>query len=222
MDISRESGVPTGRIYDVLRNLAHKGLVTREGSYYRIIPPKQAYAEIAYKELLQAKKRASTIMSLAKIVEGLTTHHGEEWLRYIYGVEESIAAAMQVLSDCHRGPVYFTVYTAARKLSDMWPILEDLIRMLPSNTRILVSPGLNPSKEQISALKSIGVEIREHECVIFDSMAACDTVLLGLPSKAFTVVTAYIKQRDFASAVIERLSDQWEKARVPSWYVQPG
>ena len=214
--------MPTGRIYDVLRNLAYKGLVTKEGSYYRVLPPKQAYAEIAYRELLRAKKRASTIMSLAKTIEDLAPRYSEEWLRYIYGVEESIAAAMQVLANCQEGPVYFTVYTAGRKLAEMWPLLEDLIHMLPSNTRILVSPGLKPMKEQIHTLKNAGVEVREHECVIFDSMTACGTVLLGLPSKAFTVVTAYIKQRDFASAVVERLNDQWGKARIPSWYVQPG
>ena len=214
--------MPTGRIYDVLRNLAYKGLITKEGNYYRVLPPKQAYAEIAYRELLRAKKRASTIMSLAKAIEDLTPPYSEEWLRYIYGVEESIAAAMQVLAKCQEGPVYFTVYTAGRKLAEMWPMLEDLIHALPSNTRILVSPGLKPTSEQIHSLKSAGVEVREHECVIFDSMTACGTVLLGLPSKAFTVVTAYIKQRDFASAVVERLNDQWGKARIPSWYVQPG
>ena len=69
--------MPTGRIYDVLRNLAYKGLVTREGSYYRVLPPKQAYAEIAYRELLQAKKRASTIMSLAKTIEDLAPRYSE-------------------------------------------------------------------------------------------------------------------------------------------------
>ncbi len=219
MDISRDSGVPTGRIYDVLRNLAYKGLVTREGNYYRVLPPKQAYAEMAYRELMRAKKKASTIMSLAELIEDLAPRTSDEWLRYIFGVEESLAAAMQVLSNCKEGPVYFTVYAAARKLPEMWPLLEDLTHMLPPSTRILVSPGLKPTEEQINALRNAGVEVREHECVIFDSMAACDTVLLGLPSKAFTVVTAYIKQRDFASAVIERLNDQWERARIPSWYV---
>jgi sugar-specific transcriptional regulator TrmB len=218
IEVARASGVPTGRIYDVLKTLYFNGLVVKENSQYRAVPPLEAAEEVARRIILEAETRAQSIRELGARLEGLIeSGSSEENLRYLYGVEQSVAAAINAASRCTSSPTYFTVYKAGEKLDELWPLLASLLSRL-RNPRILVVPDLKPKKMHVEALHKVGAEVREHECVIYDSMAACDTVLLGLPSKVYGVVTAYIKQPEFAQATIERLGEIWNRARIPEWY----
>ena len=220
VEISRASGVPTGRIYDVLRNLAYKGLITKTHNGYKPLPPREALDKLAVELLLKAEQTADMIRDLGTELEKiLGEKENREEIRYVYGIDKSVLEAVKTIEKCNTGIIYFTVYKALEKIEEIWPLLQTIISKTNKNIRIIVAPGLKPQRKHVELLVANNIEVREHECILYDSLVACDTVLIGLPSKAHEVVTAYIKQEEFSKGIREKLEEQWLQAKIPPWYM---
>ncbi len=96
LKISTVSGVPRGRIYDVLKSLELKGLVYRSGEAYKAVRPKESFSQIAYQVLLKANTRHMEIMELAENLENMygSKQHSGDQVRIIHGLVESLSLAL--------------------------------------------------------------------------------------------------------------------------------
>lgn len=212
IEIASISGVPRGRVYDVLRSLEAKGLINRQGHEYAAVHPRRALSRVSQRILLEA---FDTIRKLEELAETLEEKYNEttidEEIRLIHGLRESLATALSSVANC-KETIYFTAFKSAEKSIELWNLLRPLIDRLSPNVRILIPPTVTPPREITQALKEKGVEIRRHSTVMIDSMVSCDTVIIGLPSVAFDVISVYIRHREFADSLWKRLNDFWNEA----------
>jgi len=212
LTIATESGVPTGRIYDVLRMLELKGLVTRQGSEYVLADPRKSLARLAEEALVKARARAREIMGLAEELEELAPSTSEEEVRILYGIDKSVSAAIAAMAGCSEPP-YFTVYKAVEKLAEYWPLISALIERLPQGTRILVHRIPSEALDALDQVSEQGALVAVHPGVMMDVMVACDTVVIGVPSRAHGAVSILVVNRVFAQGLRERLEEMWREAQ---------
>jgi len=211
MEIARESGVPAGRIYDVLGTLEAKGLVTRQEGLYILADPKRSLSRIAEEVLVRARVRAQEIQGLAEALSELAPAASEEEVRILYGLDKSVSAAVAAMERC-RDPPFFTVYKAVDKLSEYWPLISALIERLPQGTRILVHRLPSEALEALDQVTGQGAQVAVHPGVFMDVMVACDTVVIGVPSRAHGAVSILVGNRIFAQGLRERLEEMWREA----------
>ena len=212
--IAKESGIPTGRVYDVLRMLELKGLVARQGSEYVIVDPVKSLSRKAQEVMIRAHEQSREIQKLAHSLASIVPQAATEEVRVLYGVEKSISAATAALDTC-RDPPYFTVYKAIEKLGEYWPALSLLIDRLQPGTRILVHSLPPDALDALDQLLEKGVEVARHPGVIMDMMVACDTVLIGVPSSSHGAVSILVVNRIFAEGLRRRLDELWVEAESP-------
>jgi len=207
-DIARESNIPHQRIYDVLRRLVDRGLLTRVGDEYLAVSPAEAMARIAQRMLVEAGKRAREIESLGSYLEGLARETPDEYIVTLAGVEESIAAALSVLERCGEPPM-FMVYKAAERLRDLYPHLRPLMgKAMARGATVLVYEAINVPREVVEEFERGGGRIVKAREAIVDLMVACDTVIIGVPSARINgVVSVVIKNSRFAQGIKERLRE---------------
>ncbi|MCE4609180.1 MAG: hypothetical protein F7C36_02215 [Desulfurococcales archaeon] len=209
--ISTVSGVPRGRIYDVLKSLELKGLVYRSEEAYQAVRPKEALSQIAYQVLLEANTRHMEIIELAESLEntyGSRQHSGDQ-VRIIHGLVESLSLALTLIKMCNNN-VIFTVNKAIEKLEDVGDYINLLIEVLPEDTLIVVSSDKHPPREYVEKLLSKNIRLYSSPIAFFDMMIACDNVLIGLPSSTHTAVTVYVRHNDFAESLTKRILEHIE------------
>ena len=209
--ISTVSGVPRGRIYDVLKSLELKGLVYRSGEDYHAVRPKEALSQIAYQVILEANTRHTEIMELANSLEntyGSRQHSGDQ-VRIIHGLVESLSLALTLLKTC-KNNVIFSVSKAIEKIVDVGDYIDLLIEALPQDTLIVVSSDKHPPREYVEKLLSKNIRLYSSPIAFLDMMIACDNVLIGLPSSTHTAVTIYVKHKDFAESLTKRILEHIE------------
>ena len=212
VELAEFSGIPRGRIYDVLRSLEAKGLVNRRDHFYEAVNPRRALARIGQRKLVEALDAMRRIEELAEELENSYKTGGmREEVRLIYGLKESLAAALSSITQC-RGPVYFVAFKASEKSLEYWDLLSPLIDRLPSNVRVLVPSTQRPPRQALEALLEKGIEVRSSPAAVLDMMAACDTVIIGLPSLHHDVVSVFIRHPAFASGLASRLEEMWRNA----------
>jgi sugar-specific transcriptional regulator TrmB len=205
IEAAREAGIPVQRVYDVLRRLEEKGLVVSDAEgAYRAADPERAFGSYASKLVLEALRRSEEVRRLAEEVKAFAKSAGREYVLLVRGVEDSIAHAIEALRGCGEKPV-FMAYKALEKLGELWPLLEKLLESLPGGATVLVPRGVRIPREYLESAGRYGVEVVESEAVIMDLMVACDTVIIGLPSRGHNVVSVVVRSPEFARALRERL-----------------
>lgn len=213
LEIAGISGVPRGRVYDVLRSLEAKGLVNRRDHEYGAVHPRRALSRAGQRILLDA---FDTIRRLEELAEALEDKYHEtgvdEEIKLIHGLKESLATALASVANC-KNIIYFTAFKSAEKSSELWELLSPLVRRLSPNVRIMIPPMIDPPSQIIDALRERGVEVRKHPSVMIDSMVACDTVIIGLPSGTYDVISVYVRHSEFAEGLWRRLDEFWEESR---------
>lgn len=212
VDLSSISGVPRGRVYDVLRSLEAKGLVNRQGHEYSAVHPRRALSRLGQRVLIEALE---TIRKLEELAEELEEEYSEnvveEEIRLIHGLRESLAAALSAVTNCSE-TIYFTSFKSAEKIVELWSLLSPLVERLSPKARVLIPPNINVPLEIIKTVTDRGVEVRRHPTAMIDSMVACDTVIIGLPSSSYEVISVYVRHKDFSRSLWRRLDEFWREA----------
>ena len=215
VDVARWSGVPLGRIYDVLRSLESKGLVARVDREYEPLDPKAALARIAARILEDAEKRAREVRVLADALEeAMRARRPREQVTLVHGLAEILALAATIIASCPETPV-FAAYKAASEIQELWPKLRVLLEALPRGARVLVHDATRVPRGLLEEARRLGAEVREAQQVFIDMMVACDNVIIGLPGPGGTVAAVHVKSREFAEAMKKRLSEIWEASTPP-------
>ena len=215
VDVARWSGVPLGRIYDVLRSLESKGLVARVDREYEPLDPRTALARIAARILEDAEKRAREVRSLADALEEAMRARGpREQVTLVHGLDEILALVVTILASYPETPV-FTAYKAASEIEGLWPRLRVLLEAPPGRVRVLVHDATRVPRRLLEEARRLGAEVRESPQVFLDMMVVCDDVIIGLPGPGGTVAAVHVKSRDFAEAMKKRLAEIWETAATP-------
>ncbi len=210
VEVSKESDVPQGRIYDVLRSLEDKGLVARTPDGYVVVEPSTSLKLYADRIVHSATERARRIIELARELESVKVTAAREEVRVVQGLEESLSTALAMLEDCG-DTIYFLVYKVLDRLDQLFSQLDRILDKARA-ARILIPPGVRVPPETLHYVLSRGVQIRQHPGVFLDAMLACDKVIIGIPSKAHGAVAVYVWQEEFARGLAERLEELWERA----------
>ena len=213
VDIARWSGVPLGRIYDVLRSLEAKGLVVRVEREYEPLDPRASMARIAARIVDEAERKAREIRALATVLEeAMKAPKPGEHVTLIHGLDEVLALVSTIITAC-REPPMFTAYKAAIEIRSLWPLLHRLLESIPDGARVLVHDASIVPREMLEKARELGAEVREASQVFIDMMVACDDVVIGLPGPAGTVAAVHVKSRDFADAMKRRLMEIWRASK---------
>jgi sugar-specific transcriptional regulator TrmB len=205
-EVAEEAGVPTQRIYDVLRRLSRRGLVSRVGEgRFRAVDPERALKAEAERLLFDTLRRREELELLARELADLAAPGSGEEVLLIHGLEQALAWAASAAESCGERPV-FAAYKVVERLRDLWPLLLGLIERLPRGALVLVSRGAPIPGELAEEARRRGIEVREEPCVTMDLMVACDTVVIGLPGPGGGVVGVVVRSREFADALLEGLT----------------
>jgi sugar-specific transcriptional regulator TrmB len=203
-EVAREAGVPQQRVYDVLRSLEWRGLVWRAGDSYAPTPPKDALAAEAERRILEAKREAEELESLASDLSKLAAPSPGESVALIHGLEATFSWASALASACEERPI-FMAYKAAERLRDLWPLLKALLERLPRGALVLVPEDAGIPREALEEASRRGVVVKRASCTLLDMMVACETVIIGLPGPGGDVVSVVVRSREFAEAMKKRL-----------------
>ncbi len=213
MDIARWSGVPLGRIYDVLRSLEAKGLVVKVERTYEPLDPKTAMARIAAKIVDEAERKAREIRALATVLEEtMKAPKPGEHVTLIHGLDEVLALVLTIITAC-REPPLFTAYKAAMEIQSLWPLLQRLLEAIPDGAKVLVHDASIVPRRLLEKARELGADVREAGQVFIDMMVACDDVVIGLPGPGGTVAAVHVRSRDFADAMKRRLMEIWKSSK---------
>ncbi len=205
-EVAKAARIPAQRVYDVLRSLEAMGLVGEKSGYYYIIEPLRALKAKAEEKIARAAAEAAELERLGEELSRLARRAAEEYVKIVYGVEESIAHAAEALSRCKEPPI-FMVYKVLDKLESLWPLLGMLVEKLPEKTVFIIPRGAQVPSHYLEAIQRRGAYLVESEAAIMDLMIACDTVIIGLPSTPHEVVTLVISNPLFANALKTRLNE---------------
>jgi sugar-specific transcriptional regulator TrmB len=203
-EVAREAGVPQQRVYDVLRSLEWRGLAQRAGDSYAPTPPGDAMAAEAKRKILEAKREAEEIESLASDLSRLAASSPGESVLLIHGLEATLSWASAVAAACGEKPL-FTAYKAVERIRDLWPLLKALLERLPRGALVLVPDDAEIPSEALGEASRRGVVVKRAPCILLDMMVACETVIIGLPGPGGDVVSVVVKSREFAEAMKKRL-----------------
>ncbi len=211
-EIAQVAGVPRQRVYDVLKSLAARGLVTETPTgTYMLVDPAKALEREAERIVLEAARIAEEVKRLGKALSEAAKIAGREELRIIYGVEQSIAQAITVARECGSPPL-FTVYKVAERIGQYWPVLRKLIDSLKPGTTIVLSSRVDVGEEYVREAERRGLRIVRADHPFMDVMVACDAVLMGLPSSRYEAVTVYVRNAEFAKALAHRILEYVENS----------
>jgi len=206
LEVSRASGVPRQRIYDVLASLAGKGLAAREGQAYVPVHPREALEALASIRLAEAKLEAERLRRIASSIDWEPPGpRPESTTRVVQGVAASIAEAVRVIVECDEPPV-FVAYKVLDKLDEFWPVIEVLVKTLPGGSTVYVPSDAAIPEEKARLLEERGITLRRTPCAYLDAMIACDTIIIGVPSTRHGAETLVIQNPILASAIRERLT----------------
>jgi sugar-specific transcriptional regulator TrmB len=205
-EIAKASRVPSQRVYDVLRSLVSMNLVGEENGYYYAIDPYRALSAKAEEVMVKASEEAHQLRELGKELSRLARRSGKEYVQIVYGVEESVARALEALRRCTEPPI-FMVYKALDRLETLWPLLVLLIKRLPKGTIVILPRTVKVPEDKLRLVEAQGAKIVTSKTVMMDLMLACDTVIIGLPSTPYNVVSLVISNPIFAEALRRRLEE---------------
>ena len=211
-EIAKEARIPAQRVYDVLRSLEAMGLVREEAGYYYVIDPGRALRAKAEERVARAVTEAAELERLGEELGRLARQAREEYVKIVYGVEESIAHAAEALKRCNEPPVFMT-YKVLDKLVELWPLLQLLLEKLPKGATIIVPRGARIPGEYVKEVEKHGARLVVSDAAIMDLMAACDTVIIGLPSTPHNVIALVISNPVFTDALKKRLREIIEQSK---------
>ena len=212
-EVAKAARIPAQRVYDVLRSLAALGLVGEEGGYYYIIDPRRALKAKAEERIAKAVSEASELEKLGEELSQLAKQASEEYVKIVYGVEESVAHAAETLARCKEPPL-FMAYKVLDRLSQLWPVLRLLVEKLPRGTIIVLPRSAPIPTRYVEEVKKHGVRLVVSDAAIMDLMAACDTVIIGLPSAPHGVIALVISNPVFTEALKKRLQEIIEQGQA--------
>lgn len=204
-EIAQRAGIPVQRVYDVLRRLRARGLVVEAHGEYSVADPRVALEAKAEEIVLEALSKAEEIKRLGARLAELSRGTSREYVKVVEGITPSIGEALAVISECEETPV-FTVLKALDRLEELWPLLRYLVEKT-HGPKILIPCGANVPRSLLEEAEELGAQIIPVKCVPLDLMVACDTVILGLPSRASEAVTIVARNPVLAEAVKKRLQE---------------
>ncbi|KSW10728.1 hypothetical protein CF15_08055 [Pyrodictium occultum] len=215
-EIAEEANVPPQRIYDVLRSLQRRGLVAQTGDGYQAVPPSRSLLVEAERLLAEASEKAEELRRLARELERRVAHAAREYVAVEEGVHRAVAAASAALEECGEKP-WIMAYKAAEKAVELLPVLQPLLSLLAGRgARVIVYRGARVPEEALQQVGRLpGVEVRVSDAVLLDMMVACDTVVIGAPGRAGSVVAVVAVNQGFADALKRRIEAIWRDSEPP-------
>ena len=204
--IARESGIPQQRIYDVLRSLESKGLIVEDGGIYIAIDPRDALRAFSGNLVAEALERSRQIGFLAEKLSKIASSYAREYVKLVTGVSRSIGEALAILESCENQPV-FTALKSLERIEEFWPHLKRLVEASKKPPLVFIPCDSNIPEGLLKEAEDLGVVIRKIKCVPMDMMIACDTVILGLPSRVNEVISVVAKNHVFSDAVLKRIRE---------------
>ncbi|AFZ70127.1 putative transcriptional regulator [Caldisphaera lagunensis DSM 15908] len=206
-DIAKNSNIPIQRIYDVLKSLEKKGLITtKDQIYYEILEPSLSFQTIAQNLIADANIKAREIENIGQFLSGITTIKTIDEIKIIYGVKETIGNTITYVKNCNEKP-YFMVYKVLDKLLDLWPLLYEIISTTKNGAYLLLPYDAKIGEKYIEESKKHNFEIIKSRAVFMDLYVGCKTVIIGLPSKIYEVISIVINNEEFSNALKERMRE---------------
>ncbi len=203
-EVAKRARIPPQRVYDVLHSLKAKGLVAEAQGEYYAIEPRAALMAKAEALLAEAAEKAEAIRRLGERLEAFASKTVAEYVKVVEGVEQSIGEALAILEACSETPV-FTVLKVVDRLEELWPLLRLLLSKKPA--KILVPCTARLPEKLVAEARGMGARIERAPCIPLDMLVACDTVVIGLPSRVSEVVAIVAKNPVLAAAMKKRVAE---------------
>ncbi|WP_292321098.1 TrmB family transcriptional regulator [Caldisphaera sp.] len=211
VDIAKNSNIPVQRVYDVLKNLQKKGLITaKEENFYEVVDPSSSLQAIAQNMIVDANIRARELESLGKALSNITKTKVFDEVKIIYGVKETIGNTIAIVRKCDEKP-FFMVYKVLDKLVDLWPLLYEIISTTRSGATLLIPYDTKIEQKYIEESEKHGFKIVKSKAVFMDLFVGCNTVIIGLPSPTYEVISIIINNEDFSNALKNRIQEIMSK-----------
>jgi len=207
VDIAKNSNIPVQRIYDILKNLQKKGLITAVGeNYFEIVDPASSFQIIAQNIIVDASIKARELESLGKALSNITKTKVFDEVKIIYGVKETIGNTITIVKNCNEN-LFFMVYKVLDKLVDLWPLLYEIISTTKSGATLLIPYDTKIEQKYIEESEKHGFRIMKSQTVFMDLFVGCNTVIIGLPSPTYEVVSIIVNNEDFSKALKSRIQE---------------
>ena len=221
--VSSLGRVPMPRVYDVIKSLESKGIVLKNGGFYRPVGVEVAASMVALKLKLEAYKRAEAIIEAGKALANTIAEtiklgrpgESEGRVELLEGFESILARFSEELVSASK--VYLVVKKAA-KFRDLFLLQIESLPKRPKTLRAIVQASVDLDKESLNRAREAGLELRTVEYVPYDTLVSdSGTIIIGFPDPLSQLdrrpVALVVKSFRMAKAAIKELDKEWESLK---------
>jgi sugar-specific transcriptional regulator TrmB len=217
-EVSRISGVPLPRIYDILKSLEDKGFIQVSEGKYSALPPDVTLRG----RILQFKaeferdlaEREKVCKDLIKQLENIYSPESlPQEIAMLRGINTIANKFAEILKESEE------IFIMVKKALEAKEVLKKYLGNLRGKKiRMLVPQRVQISEEDKAFALNLGIEIRVYDNPLFDFMVADGRdVIIGVPDptsrEVYHSIAIWIRNPAFARPLQESLKEIWGNSR---------
>ncbi|MEM4314994.1 MAG: helix-turn-helix domain-containing protein [Nitrososphaerota archaeon] len=208
-DISRRTGIPISRVYDVLDSLEEAGLVRRSEDGYVAAEPSLALRNRLerLREMFERDhlERLRGLERFLRIVQSHVRRYAREPDSAVIRGLESVVVKM-VEACLHAEELVFMVRKAVKLKEEFKRVLETLPR---KKILLLIHPSIELDNGDLEFLSRIGAKISRSSAVLLDMLVTDrGEVLIGLPLDEEEPIVIWVKHEGFANSLYRAVLEE--------------